>query len=105
MFTIKSLSLTLFCLTSWFYLLSPAVAQVNSTDTPPDFQSNEYDALTGPGGINPMDLIHRANMSTSRNQEQFQSDSQDQINDAASEFKRQQQEHFPNQNQNQTEAQ
>ena len=103
MFTIKSLSLTLFCLTSWFYLLSPAVAQVNSTDTTPDYQSNEYDALTGPGGINPMDLIHRASMSTSRNQEQFQSDSQNQINDAASEFKRQQQEHF--QNQTQTEAQ
>jgi hypothetical protein len=104
MFTIKSLSLTLFFLTSWFYLLSPAVAQVNSTDTP-DFQPNEYDALTGPGGINPMDLIHRANMSTSRNQEEFQSDSQNQIDDAASEFKRQQQEHFQNQTQTQTEAQ
>jgi len=104
MFTIKSLSLTLFCLTSWFYLLFPAVAQVNSTDTP-DFQQNEYDSLTGPGGINPMDLIHRANMSTSRNQEEFQSDSQNQIDDAASEFKRQQQEHFQNQNQIETEAQ
>jgi len=104
MFTPKSLSLTLFCLTSWFYLLSPALAQVNSPDTP-NYQQNEQDSLSGPGGINPMDLIHRANMSTSRNPEQFQSDSQNQIDDAASEFKRQQQEHFQNQTQTQTEAQ
>mgnify|MGYP005844546573 CR=1 FL=1 len=98
MFTLKPLSLTLCCCVSWFYLLSPALAQVNSTDNP-NYQQSEYNSLTGPAGLNPLDLIHRANFGTSRTSDQFQSDSQQNLDNAATDFKRQQQELWENQQQ------
>lgn len=98
MFTFKSLSLTLCCFASWFYLLSPALAQIDSTDNP-NYQQNEYNSMTGPGGLNPLDLIHRVNMGTSRTSEQFQSDSQQNLDNAATDFKRQQQQLWENQQQ------
>ena len=58
------------------------------------FQSNEQDGLFGGGsdGFNPIDLIHRANLSNGRSLEEFNSESQTNIQDSASEFKRLQQE-------------
>ena len=42
--------------------------------------------------FNPLDLIHRANLSTGRSTEEFSQESQQNLNNAADEFKRQQQE-------------
>ena len=58
------------------------------------FQSNEQDALFGGSstGINPLDLIHRANLSNGRSIEEFSSESETSIKNSASEFKRLQQE-------------
>ncbi|MGV2831103.1 hypothetical protein [Myxosarcina sp. GI1(2024)] len=53
------------------------------------YQSNEKDSLYGDGitGIDPVDLIHRANLRNSRTAEEFQVESQGQINNSAAEFK------------------
>lgn len=64
------------------------------------YQSNEQDSLYGEGltGINPVDLIHRAKLSNGRSSEEFDRDSQNTLNDSASEFKRLQQERILQQN-------
>jgi hypothetical protein len=64
------------------------------------YQSNEQDSLYGEGisGINPLDLIHRAKLNNGRNAEEFDRDSQNTLNDSASEFKRLQQERILQQN-------
>ncbi len=98
MFTLKSFSFALCCFASWFYLVSPTLAQINSPDNP-NYQQNEYSSMTGPGGLNPLDLIHRVNMGTSRTSEQFQRDNQQNLDNAATDFKRQQQELWQNQQQ------
>ena len=61
----------------------------NSKDTDV-FQSNEVDPLTGNSGFNPMDLIHNANLLNIRNSEEFIQDSNEQIDSAASDFRKQQ---------------
>lgn len=94
--SLKSLSVSLLCLASWLYLVAPSQAQFNNSDGA-NFQPNEYDTLTGPSGLNPMDFIHRANFGTMRDSQQFQNDTNQQINDAAADFKRQQQEQLQNQ--------
>ena len=72
------------------------------------YQSGEKDALYGDGitGINPMDLIHKANLSGGLSAEEFNEQSQGQIQDSAAEFKRLQQERMLQQyrNQNQVEG-
>ncbi|MGF1539942.1 MAG: hypothetical protein ACFCU5_05720 [Pleurocapsa sp.] len=70
---------------------SPAAAQ-NSTNE--GYQSNERDSLYGDGtfgDLNPMDFIHNAKFRQSRNAQEFDQDSQVQINNSALEFKQQQQ--------------
>lgn len=73
--------------------LTPAVAQIgNSTNE--GYQSNERDSLYGGGSLgslNPMDLIHNLKFNSGRSTEEFNQDSQVQINNSASEFKRLQQ--------------
>ncbi|WP_036476718.1 hypothetical protein [Myxosarcina sp. GI1] len=58
-----------------------------------NYPSNEKDSLYGEGvtGINPMELIHRANLRNGRTPEEFQQESRGQINNSAQEFKMQQQ--------------
>lgn len=58
------------------------------------FQSNEQDAMFGGGsnGFNPLELIHRANLSNGRSLEEFNSESETNIENSASEFKRLQRE-------------
>jgi hypothetical protein len=83
---ILSLGISITLIASQF---SPAIAQ----STNEGYQSNERDALYDGtlGDINPMDLIHNAKFRQSRDAGQFSQDSEVQINDSASEFKKQQQ--------------
>ncbi|MBR8829434.1 MAG: hypothetical protein DSM107014_16315 [Gomphosphaeria aponina SAG 52.96 = DSM 107014] len=73
---------------------------VNQQD---NYQSNEVDSFSGSslgnGSLNPLDLIHRANLSNGRSVDEFTQDSSANINDAATEFKRKQQEQLQNQQQ------
>ena len=57
------------------------------------YQSNEKDSIYGdaPGGLNPIDLIHRAQQLNGRNASEFEADSQGQLENSASDFKRLQQ--------------
>lgn len=68
---------------------SPAIAQSNGDG----YQSNEKDATYGdaPAGLNPLDLIHRAQQLNGRDAAEFNAESQTQLNNSASDFKRQQQ--------------
>ena len=81
---------------------SPARSQyVDPNDQ--GYQSGEKDALYGDGitGINPLDLIHRANLSNGMSSEEFSEQSQGQIQNSASEYKRLQQERMLQQYRNQ----
>lgn len=64
-----------------------------SQDLPQTYQTNEKGSLSGTFGndFNPFDLIHSARFANGRSNEEFDSDSNENINDAALEFKRQQQ--------------
>jgi hypothetical protein len=91
------LSLGLACT---FSLINPSFAQSQS-DENDAYQSNEKDSMSGSlGGLNPMDLIHNMNLSTGRNAEEFNQDSQTQIENSADEFKRLQIERMQQQNNN-----
>lgn len=84
---------------------SPARSQyVDPNDQ--GYQSGEKDALYGDGftGINPLDLIHRANLSGGLSAEEFNEQSQGQIQNSAAEYKRIQQERILQQYRNQTEV-
>jgi hypothetical protein len=58
------------------------------------YQSNEQDPLYGTGGtnFNPLELIHRANLNNGRSIEEFNTESEANIQNSADEFKRLQQE-------------
>ena len=80
-------------LTLIFGQMTPAVAQFGNSNNE-GYQSNERDSLYGEssfGDFNPMDAIHNLKFRNSRNSEEFSQDSQVQINNSASEFKRLQQ--------------
>ncbi|MDJ0533715.1 MAG: hypothetical protein QNJ70_14705 [Xenococcaceae cyanobacterium MO_207.B15] len=66
-----------------------AIAQYINPDDNTGYQSNEKDSLYGDGisGLNPLELIHRANLSNGRTAEEFSQDSIGQIRDSASDFK------------------
>jgi hypothetical protein len=80
-----------------FCLTTSALAQNQDNE---GYQSNEQDSLYGDGisGINPLDLIHRAKLNNDRSTEEFDRDSQNHLNNSASEFKRLQQERILQQN-------
>jgi hypothetical protein len=65
------------------------------------YQSNEQDALFGnsSGGLNPLELMHRINQMNRRGMDEFNNDSQMNIQNSAEEFKRLQQERFRQQEQ------
>ena len=76
-----------------FGQINSAIAQTGNSGNE-GYQSNERDALYGGstfGDFNPMDAIHNLKFRNSRNSEEFSQDSQVQINNSASEFKRLQQ--------------
>lgn len=78
---------------------SLAVAQSNADDL--GYQSNEKDSTYGdaPGGLNPLDLMHRAQQLNGRSATEFYQESQVQINDSANDFKRLQQQRILEQQQ------
>ena len=81
-----------------FSLVTPSFAQYKDQEDGA-YQSNEEDPMSGTlGGIDPIDLIHNANLSTGRNAEEFNQDSQLQIENSAEEFRRLQQERMLQQN-------
>jgi hypothetical protein len=82
------------------YVTPAAIAQT-SDPANEGYQSNEQDSLYGEGltGINPLDLIHRAKLNNGRNAAEFDRDSQNNLNNSASEFKRLQQQRILQQNQ------
>ena len=77
-----------------------ASAQYNASEDD-GFQSNEQDAMFGGSstGLDPLKLIHRANLSNGLSLEEFSSESETNIRDSASEFKRLQQERLLQQQQ------
>ena len=84
------------------FLPQPAWTQSVNSPNPnnPSYQPNEYGSGSmgaNGAGFDPFQLIHRANLSNSRNMEEFNQDSQTNIQNAAENFKRQQQEMLLNQ--------
>lgn len=78
-----------------FLLLIATEASLNALpfEAPPDgTQSNERSSFDGGlgNGFNPMNLIHRANLTPSRKSEDFNNDSKQNIQSAAEKFKQQQ---------------
>ena len=69
-------------------ILSPEMNSRQIISTP--FQDNEKSPLYGEG-INPMDLIHNANLLNSRSASDFAEDTDKNLNQAADDFKREQQ--------------
>ncbi|AFZ35396.1 hypothetical protein Sta7437_1838 [Stanieria cyanosphaera PCC 7437] len=68
------------------------------------YQSNEESPFlgSGNGGFNPLELIHRANLSNGRSLNEFNQDSENNIKNSASEFKRLQQERLLQQQQSES---
>jgi len=57
------------------------------------FQPNEYDAMMGPleeTGLDPIELIHRANLSPGRTVEEFNADQQYYLDEASASFRQRQ---------------
>ncbi|BFM38568.1 hypothetical protein [Synechocystis sp. LKSZ1] len=70
----------------------PTPAQTHNSTTNDGFQSNEQNVNGfGTSGFDPLSLIHNANFSRSRNSSDFADDTNQNLNKAAQEFKRQQQ--------------
>ncbi|MGF1591045.1 MAG: hypothetical protein ACFCU7_17725 [Pleurocapsa sp.] len=78
---------------------SSAVAQTRTDEQ--GYQSNEKDPLYGdaPGGLNPMDLMHRAQQLNGPSAAEFNQESQVRINNSVSDFKRLQQQRILEQQQ------
>jgi hypothetical protein len=69
-----------------------AFAQLQNSQEPPIYQNSEQDPNKGAfSGFDPASLIHNANLSRSRNGVDFAEDTQQNLNKAANDFKRQQQ--------------
>jgi hypothetical protein len=91
-FLVSSLTLSsIFFLSGYFH--TKVEAQTFNPSQPTNFQRNERDASGLDGGVidgfNPLDLIHNSNFQR-RSPADFQDDSNQEINRAAEEFKRQQ---------------
>ena len=80
-------------------LNSSATAQSQSDNN--GYQSNEKDATYGdaPGGLNPIDLMHRAQQLNGRSAAEFNAESQVQIENSVSNYKQLQQQRILKQQQ------
>ena len=78
---------------------SLAVAQSSADDL--GYQSNEKDATYGDavGGLDPLDLMHRAQQLNRRSTAEFNQESEAQLNNSADDFKRLQQQRILEQQQ------
>jgi hypothetical protein len=77
---------------STFFLISSlnqaSFAQVTNNQNSDGYQQNEQDSFGGQGGFNPFNLIHNANLGISRSMGEFKQETEQNLNDAAAEFKR-----------------
>ncbi len=89
MFNNKILATILISLGLIALLPNSIKAQAINQKEPEPFQSNEKNSIYG-DGINPMDLIHNANLLNNRSASDFAEDSNSNIDKAADEFKKQQ---------------
>jgi len=91
-YLIKVFSLSLGICGLWMGMEKVTFAQTQNPQEPPAYQSNELDPTKGAfSGFDPMSLIHNANLSRSRDGSTFAEDTQNSLNKAAENFKRQQQ--------------
>jgi hypothetical protein len=83
---------------------SSALAQSSEND---GYQTNEKDTTYGdaPAGLNPLDLMHQAQQSNRRSTSEFSAESQGQLDNSASDFKRLQQQRILEQQQQQQQQQ
>jgi len=83
---------------------SPAFGQA-PIDQEESYPSSERDTFSSElgDGLNPLDLIHRANFSRTRSLEEYRIDQQQNLDSAASEFRQQQQQLLQEQSSNNTE--
>lgn len=81
-------------------LTSSAFAQ-SSMGTNDGYQPNEKNGIYGdaPAGLNPLDIMHRAQQTNGRSAAEFDRESQTQIDNSASDFKRLQQQRILEQQQ------
>jgi hypothetical protein len=81
-------------------LNSSALAQSQS-GADDGYQPNEKNGIYGdaPAGLNPLDIMHRAQQANSRSADEFDRESQTQIDNSASDFKRLQQQRILEQQQ------
>ncbi|WP_009633234.1 hypothetical protein [Synechocystis sp. PCC 7509] len=88
----------------FFTLITPQLAKAQSTDVNPlqDFQPQQGDPFSSRND-NPtgslFDLIHRAQLGSSRSAEEFNTEKNQSLNDAAAEFRKKQQQRIQNPNQ------
>ncbi|MDY6781156.1 MAG: hypothetical protein SW833_01145 [Cyanobacteriota bacterium] len=73
-------------------LAQPSLAQSVPHSRSPGFQQNEIDNFTGieQGNFSPLDIIHRASMGPQRTLGEFRQEGQQQLNNAAEQFRLQQ---------------
>ena len=83
-------------------IYSASVAQSRTDDS--GYQSNEKSTFFGdtPSGLNPLDLMHRAQQLNGRNAAEFEADSQGQLDNSVSDFKKLQQQRILEQQANPT---
>ena len=83
---------------------SPGLAQAGTDDQ--GYQSSEKNGIYGdaPSGLNPLDIMHRAQQMNRRSSEEFNEESQAQINNSVSDFKRLQQQRILQQQQSATQV-
>lgn len=81
-------------------LNSAALAQ-SSTGADDGYQPNEKNGIYGdaPAGLNPLDIMHRAQQANGRSADEFGQESQIQMDNSASDFKRLQQQRILEQQQ------
>ena len=82
---------SIFALTSTLGLIlisgQPSYAQPVNQKQPEPFQANEQNPLYG-NGINPMDLIHNANLLNGRSAADFMEDTNENLDQATDDFKK-----------------
>jgi hypothetical protein len=91
-YVVKSLVLSLGICGFWMGIEKATFAQSQNPQEPTGYQSSEQDPAKGSfTGFDPTSLIHNANLSRSRTGSDFAEDTQRNLNKAAENFKRQQQ--------------
>lgn len=85
------------------YCNSVSAQITNSQNSEVKYQSNEQSSTDNSslGSFNPLDLIHNANLRRSRDAGQFEEDTNTNLNQAADDFKRLQQQRMQNQSSDQ----